>query len=280
MKVISTSVNSATFIEIQYHTLKKYMRNEYEFIIFNNAKKYEHYTNDGDLNLFNEINDICNKLCIKCIIVEDENKSYHHCNTATMNNIITKYMVDNPDEYLIIDSDMFLINYFDINKYKTCKCAIVIQERHNNRIKYMWNGIYYFNIHKMEKMELIVWDAIQGTDDGGSTYKWLEKVCNYNNIPRCTELRNNVNNDKTYILEDIYFMKHLWSCSWNIEEMPEFINDKLKEYIINDPRNTDDGKFFCEIYDNSFLHYRAGSNWMRKGINKEQIEKLKEILVE
>jgi hypothetical protein len=27
------------------------------------------------------------------------------------------------------------------------------------------------------------------------------------------------------------------------------------------------GKFFCEIYDEVFLHYRAGGNWRNEGID-------------
>ena len=36
--------------------------------------------------------------------------------------------------------------------------------------------------------------------------------------------------------------------------------------MIRDIRNKD-GKFFCEIYDNVFLHYRAGGNWMGEGMD-------------
>ena len=40
-------------------------------------------------------------------------------------------------------------------------------------------------------------------------------------------------------------------------------NNKLIHFIKTDPRNQND-KFFCEIYDNKFLHYRAGGNWEKK----------------
>ena len=41
------------------------------------------------------------------------------------------------------------------------------------------------------------------------------------------------------------------------------------------------GKFFCEIYDNVFLHYRAGGNWRNEGINihKKLTKELKEALL-
>jgi hypothetical protein len=49
--------------------------------------------------------------------------------------------------------------------------------------------------------------------------------------------------------------------------MPKKIkNTKLEEFIKQDPRNQN-GKYFCEIYDDIFLHYRAGGDWQRKGLN-------------
>jgi hypothetical protein len=43
-------------------------------------------------------------------------------------------------------------------------------------------------------------------------------------------------------------------------------NTKLLEFLENDPRNEKD-KYFCELYDDCFLHYRAGGNWRREGLN-------------
>ena len=43
-----------------------------------------------------------------------------------------------------------------------------------------------------------------------------------------------------------------------------------------------DGKYFCEIYDNCFFHYRAGGNWMEHGfkLHNDLSLKLKDILVD
>lgn len=279
MKVLTAAVNSPLFIELQYYSLQKYLQNEYEFIVFNNATKFPHFTNNGDLELYDKINDICKELNIKCIIVEDKIKEYNYDSSADVHNIMTEYMITNPDEYLVLDSDMFLINYLDINKYANSKCAVVIQERNNLSIKYMWNGLHYFNIHKMDKLELIRWNRLPNTDVGGETSKWFKEVCNYDNIPKCIDLRNNVNNNINYIIDNIYYIKHLWSLSWNSTEIPPFLNDtKILEYIQNDPRNIN-GKYFCEIYDNTFLHFRAGSNWMKKGLYLDLRIKLKNALL-
>ena len=65
----------------------------------------------------------------------------------------------------------------------------------------------------------------------------------------------------------IYFIKHLASGSWNVNELPHNLksNEKLIDFLKNDVRN-DNGAFFCEIYDDVFLHYRAGGNWRKEGM--------------
>jgi len=73
----------------------------------------------------------------------------------------------------------------------------------------------------------------------------------------------------------------LWSCSWNIEELPKNLknNNRLKEFLENDKRNKD-GKYFAEIYDNTFFHYR-GSTWLNLNentIHKENMNKLIELI--
>ena len=67
MKVITCVVNNPIFIEIQYKTLKKYLKNDYEYIVFNDAKPYPDLTNGDDANIRKEIEELCKKLDIKCI---------------------------------------------------------------------------------------------------------------------------------------------------------------------------------------------------------------------
>lgn len=69
-----------------------------------------------------------------------------------------------------------------------------------------------------------------------------------------------------YNTQNIYFIKYLWSLTWDEKEMPEFVDEQLREFIKNDPRN-EIGKYFCEIYDNRFFHYRAGGNWKKESID-------------
>ena len=268
MKIVTAVVNNPIFIEIQYFTLKKYFKGDYEFIVFNDAKDFPDFTNNNDITIKSQIEEICKKLNIKCINIPNEKHKNILCaatRCADSMNFILEFQKNNIDKYLLLDSDMFLIDNFDIEKFEKFDCAIVLQSRNNNKINYFWNGIYYFDMNKMKNTNLLNWNCSPGCDVGGMMQVWLKVNMNNKIIPNTNEIRwtNNV-----YHTDNIYFIKHLWSCTWDINEIPENLkkNKKLIDFFKNDVRNIN-GKFFCEIYENVFLHYRAGGNWRREGLN-------------
>jgi hypothetical protein len=268
MKVITSVVNNPIFIEIQYHTLKKYFKGEYEFIVFNDAKDFPDFTNGNDVTIKTQIEDICSTLNIKCINIPNNTHRQNLCaasRCADAMNYILQYQKNNPDKYLLLDSDMFLVDYFDITKYSEYDSAIVLQSRNNYKINYFWNGIYYFDMSRIKNIELLNWSVCTHCDVGGMMQKWLQIQLGNTLMPNTDEIRWT---NKTFHTNDIYFIKHLWSCSWDINELPNNLQDNIKliEFFNNDIRNTH-GKFFCEIYDDVFLHYRAGGNWMNEGLD-------------
>ena len=268
MKIVTAVVNNPTFIEIQYNTLKKFFKGEYEFIVFNDAKSFPDFTNGGNPTIKNSIEMLCNKLEITCINIPNEQHKTNDSasiRTADSMTFILNYQKQNPDKYLLLDSDMFLIDYFDINKYSQYDCAIVLQSRNDFKINYFWNGIYYFDMTKMKNLDLLNWSCCPGCDVGGMMQEWLQKQMKDKPIPNTDEIRWK---NKLFHTNNIYFIKHLWSCSWDITELPTNIieSSPIIDFIKNDPRNSNN-KFFCEIYDNVFLHYRAGGNWLNEGMD-------------
>ena len=269
MKVVSAVVNNPIFIQIQFYTLQKYFKgSEYEFIIFNDAKDFPDFSNGGDITIKQKIENVCKELGIQCVPIPNQKHQTVSCaatRCADSMNFILNYQLQNPDKYLLLDSDMFLISDFDINKYATYDCAVVLQSRFDHQVNYIWNGIYYFDILKMRNKDLLNWNCCNGCDVGGMMQEWLLKQVDKASMPN-TDLIRWTNNQ--YHTTNIYFIKHLWSCSWNMSEMPDCVkeNAKLHEFLIRDPRNQN-GKFFAEIYDNVFLHYRAGGNWRNESMN-------------
>ena len=289
MKIITSVVNNPIFIEIQYYTFKKYFQGDYEFIVFNDAKDFPDFTNGNDITIKRQIEDICSKLNINCINIPNAHHRYNsHSSSrvADSMNYILSYQKENPDKYLLLDSDMFLVDFFDIAKYENYDCAILLQSRFDRQLNYFWNGIYYFDFHKMKNIELLNWNICNGSDTGGMTKDWLKIQLGETPTPNPDEIRW-ADTNKTFHRKDIYFIKHLWSCSWNIQELPINLQtpnpEKLINFIKNDVRNpSDNDTFFCEIYDNVFLHYRAGGNWRKEGLDvlhKQLSLQLKDCLV-
>tara|TARA_R110002126_G_scaffold69668_1_gene175683 strand:+ start:6708 stop:7550 length:843 start_codon:yes stop_codon:yes gene_type:complete len=280
MKIITAVVNNPLFIEIQYYTLQKYFKGDYEFIVFNDAKGFPDFTNGNDTTIRTKIQETCNKLHITCINIPNEHHKFFTMSSRhadTFNKHVLKYQSDNPDKYLLLDSDMFLIDYFDVNKYSQYDCAIVLQSRNNEG--YLWPGLCYLDMTKMKEFQLMNWDSCPGFDTGGMTKEWLKRQMQNAPLPNTDDIRWI---DKEYHTNDIYFIRHLWSETWDLNELPKNLesNTKLIEFLKEDTRNVNN-KFFCEIYDNVFLHYRAGGNWRREGLELHKIlsEKLKDTLL-
>jgi hypothetical protein len=269
MKILTAVVNNPIFIEIQVHTLKRYFKGDYEFIVFNDAKDFPDFTNEGDITIKSQIQDVCRRLKVQCIDINNQEHKYYKdpgIRAADSMNYMLEYQKKYPDQYLVIDSDMFLIDYFDIGLYLSHYCAVVHQSRENNKINYFWNGIYYFDTTRIKHMELLNWSCSPYCDVGGMMQEWLGK-----------HRYTNGNYSK-----DIYFIKHLSSGRWTIHDLPDTLkeNEKLKEFLNTDPRNKNE-QLFCELYDNVFLHYRCGGNWGQEGLelHKKLSEKLKKSLL-
>jgi hypothetical protein len=250
MKILTSVVNNTGFIELQYHTLKKHFKGDYEFIVFNDAKGFPDFTNGGDATIRDKISAVCEKLGITCINVPNQHHvrmgmSDRHADTFNLH--VLKYQKQNPDRYLLLDSDMFLVSDFDPVRYTKYESAIVPQSRGDE--VYFWPGLCYMDFTQIRNADMLDWRTCPGFDSGGMMRAWL----------------------KTQTPESIYTIRHLCSCGWSIGDLPESLkeNKKLVDFLTHDVRNVD-GKFFCEVYDGVFLHYRAGGNWRGEGIHLHQ----------
>ena len=279
MKVVTAVVNNPIFIEIQYYTFKKHIPCEFEFIVFNDAKDFPDNTNYHDITMRKQIEDMCKKLGIKCINIPNDNhkeSTWASARTADAMNFITKYQIENPDEYFLFDSDMFLIDTLDIERYREYQIAVLIQHR-PGYLRYFWNGIYYFNIPKMKNLDILAWDMCDNCDTGGRTGLWL-----WHHLEETKEgIPVNIEFNKRYS-KHIYYIHRLETGFWNADDAPECIkkNTKLLEFLETDPRN-ENGKFFFDLFDYCALHYRAGGNWRNEGFDfhKNMSLKLKNIIV-
>ena len=88
---------------MKFDKLKKYMKCEYEFIVFNDAKDFADFTNSGDCTIKTAIEQICRDLQIQCINIPNNHhklKSNRLCQepsfrTAESMNFIADYQRHN-----------------------------------------------------------------------------------------------------------------------------------------------------------------------------------------
>jgi hypothetical protein len=134
MKIISIVANNPIFIELQYKTLNKFVTIDYEYIIFNDGKDWPDITNFENVSEGKDgIIKKCDELNITCINIPNKHNQFN--NSASQRHadslrFVFNYMINHPDEYLMLDSDMFIIDHFDINinTYRKYSCACVLQE--------------------------------------------------------------------------------------------------------------------------------------------------------
>lgn len=248
MKVIVPVVNNPNFIRLQYELLKIYMPCEFEFIVFNDAKQFPDYTNFGDTQLRNQIINMCNELGISCINLENDHHQYAVQNASSRHadslRVIKIYMQSHPDSYLMIDSDMFPISTIPIDKYATYQSGAIVHQRSREK-EYMWPNLFYLDTRSLPipNFDKMNWDLTPGYDTGAMSHEWLA-LQNQNNI---------------------FFIKHLYSLGWGKQDISNsnYVKE-LVDFLESDLRNIN-YKYWCEIYDDCFLHYRAGSNWNGEG---------------
>ena len=113
-RVVTNVCNNPIIIELQYLLLKKFLKTEFEFIVFNDAKDWPDKTNSDDPTMRQQIIDICEKWSIQCINVENKYQQSRNIRNYGMSQRhadcllrIYDMMKKEKGEYLLMDSDMF-----------------------------------------------------------------------------------------------------------------------------------------------------------------------------
>ena len=255
--IITHAFNRPDFIEIQQKTFKKFFKDPYTFIVFNDGR---------DPVLRNKIQETCEKLDINCIDIPQaihdkpylyrrKGEDYNIPSVRTANAV--QYSLDilgfeHNGNVMIIDSDMFLIKKFSIFDFlKDYDFAGVPQVRGIRN--YVWNGLLFFNMKTIpNKFDMnfncgIVED--QCTDTGGYMYYYLKN----NPLIRIRYFSASYLND----FNQEYFESSL-------------VDEKFKKSFMDFIKQAPDKiEFFL---DYTFLHYRSGGNWNNQSENYHRLK--------
>ncbi len=119
--IFTTAFNRPEFIELQHKLFKKFMKDEFEYIVFNDA-------NNKDSE--EEINKVCRRLGIQCVKIPQSIHTQPYLKRADGDSFPIPnirnchavqwawdhYILQHNDVVLLVDSDMFLIRPFSLQE--------------------------------------------------------------------------------------------------------------------------------------------------------------------
>lgn len=200
IKIYTYSHNRPDFISLQYDSIKKHIKDDFEYIVFNNERP----GGDGgyDESKIDFIREECDRLGIQHIRVEldetlqvlngnkmFEGQSYVNGNTACAYSFTwgwKNFVSKNDCISVLIDSDMFFIKDISIcDIMEGYNFAFVPSYRYKKNqyeeiaFKYPWNGFVIADTPNMPNPDKISWGDgwIDGlsVDVGGEVRDYLEK---------------------------------------------------------------------------------------------------------
>ena len=158
---------------------------------------------------------------------------------------------------LVIDGDMFPVAdvynplVSESNVFRGIKQN---RKRFNRSVDYFWNGYFWIHhscpFHHLINFNCGLIEKIT-TDTGGETSYFLKALIHFD--------------------YPISYAEHFSSGSWGDLDIANLdVSESLRKFIRSDTRNDRNGRFFSEIYDEVFFHYRAGGNWMKNNVLDEE----------
>ncbi|NGX36954.1 MAG: hypothetical protein K1000chlam2_00100 [Chlamydiae bacterium] len=206
IRFLTFHCNRPDFIEMQFKTLEKFLHNDYELIVFNDART---------LQLEEEIREMCEKYGIQCIryeqewhvttplndefiqLLNDPSLIHSHIHLKGCTNTkdfashgsfrhshVIQYAMDNfgydhDDIVVIFDGDIFPIRHFDLRELLKNYDIIGLQRAiTEEKIDYLWVPFIAFNIQNLpNKYDLRFHPDLINSffhDTGAHTYHYLK----------------------------------------------------------------------------------------------------------
>lgn len=176
--IMTPTSNHPEYIALQAQGFKKFLKDPYEFMVFNDA------SNETDRKA---IDAMCASLAITCVRVPQENRkigtvfswaSYRH--GQAINYLMQQVGIKYDGVAVLIDSDLFLIKEFSIHSFfNGYDLAGVRQGELGSRTEYIWPGLLFLRMNKLPDKETMRFAPEEtpagkrGVDTAGSLYHYL-----------------------------------------------------------------------------------------------------------
>ncbi len=275
IKVITTVAAWPEALPIMKKLLERHIAEQFQFIIFVDTPEKPGPYNLWDKNLRNKAVRVAQALADKVYLVPEEihnrrtilfpntlEKSGTNANTRaadTLQYAWCQEIENSKTPVFVIDNDMFPVKDFSVREILDGSVLAGVHSQSPSKdskkiIPWIWAGLLFLNPKEMRHRE--IWSFDCGRVDGvpvdvsGQTYHWLQKA-------HAEGIQPN-------------WIKHLPSLQWSLSDLPISLPKIMTDFMQSDDRNKEN-KFFCELYAQTFLHFRAGSNWNRETAEKVNV---------
>ncbi len=270
IKVLTTVASWPEALGLQRLALSKYLAEDFELIGIIDTPTQPGPYNLWDINLRGNAIKIANEVCDRTIVIPEEihfnrsklfketkEPSGSNANLRAADSLqfaYNKEILESFEKIIVLDNDMFPISNFSWDQEMQKKfCKSVVHESKGKLTKrsidYLWSGLMFLDAATMPYKNEWSFDCgkIKGikVDVSGQTHHWYKKI-------------------KENMLESGFQpISHLPSLQWGESDLTSAFSRELIDFVTYDDRNIE-SKFYTEFYNNSFLHFRAGSNWNKE----------------
>lgn len=242
LKIYTFSPNRPDFVKIQLASFHKYLNEEFEYTVFNNA--LYHYDPGQNQESFDAINQVCHEQGVNVVSIEKDRDLIEYCltfekqlfnshgNYCTPNvahayalNWGWKHFISKESQICLLDNDMFLMRSIRLTDlFLNYPLYFLAQSKPGFEKIYMWPGFVLADLTRLPEVKQVNWmcGQYQGIplDVGGWTFKYLE---------------------------DFHpILCHISSNNFPSDQECDYQKLKLED-------------------EYTLLHYRAGSDWEHRG---------------
>jgi len=258
--ILIAVAGSPDLLRQQLRAIRHYSNSPVRIIVLDDSRRRPHYSNQRRLNTPASIRKVSLELGADYHRVPQRRHAYRRryfpsttrawyagpsLRTADTLNYGMQLIDSHSRGFLaILDSDMIPVRPFDVGDILSESEICYLPQKRSNEFQdftYPWPGIFFANLKTISRTADLNWDCanIHGValDTGGGLHDWVAERSDVSRI-----------------------ITGLHSNSWKWAEDTPNVSDSLRDFLEIDSQ-LNNGTQFAELFDDTFLHLRAGSNW-------------------
>ena len=273
--IYSPHNSRSDYIVYQYNSIRRHLKDEYEYIVINDAVLTPDYTNLMNPNAREDIRTVCKELGIPCVEFPPElhehrrslfpNSYTEHSEnysqkTANVFQFAVNHSADKEGIVMLMDGDMFFCKDVSLTQHLE-GVNLSYLDQHRQNIHYMWNGIVWYKPQEIPNVREMNFDTgrIPGNplDAGGMTHEYLQKYKDRLSIRHVVSIMEAFPSKK---IPDIFDYP---SCL----QANAFLQDVCQSTTLDKERFPD-----WQTLDGFICHYREGGNWNKRSYQDHLIK--------